>query len=102
PPETATLILLAPNPYFLLPTIRSRCLQFLFTPLAQDQVEQVLSQREGLSPAQRKLAAQLAEGSPGAALAMDLAEAAELRKTALQVLAAAIEKRSSTDLFKET
>src|ERR1700733_5775838 len=28
PPESATLILLAPNPYQLLPTIRSRCLQF--------------------------------------------------------------------------
>src|SRR3984957_4086261 len=34
PPESATLILLAPNPYLLLPTIRSRCLQFSFTPLA--------------------------------------------------------------------
>ena len=28
PPDRATLILLAPNPYRLLPTIRSRCLQF--------------------------------------------------------------------------
>ena len=28
PPESATLILLAPNPFQLLPTIRSRCLQF--------------------------------------------------------------------------
>jgi len=34
PPETATLILLAPNPFQLLPTIRSRCLQFAFSPLA--------------------------------------------------------------------
>ncbi len=34
PPESATLILLAPNPFQLLPTIRSRCLQFSFTPLA--------------------------------------------------------------------
>ena len=102
PPETATLILLTPNPYLLLPTIRSRCLQFFFSPLEYDQVEQVLRQRDDLSPAQRKLAAQLAEGSPGAALAMDLAETVELRKTALGVLAAMIEKRSSTDLFNET
>jgi DNA polymerase-3 subunit delta' len=102
PPETATLILLAPNPYFLLPTIRSRCLQFFFTPLAQEQVEQVLRQRDDLPAAQRKAAAQLAEGSPGVALAMNLAEATELRKSALQVLAVMIDKRSSADLFAET
>jgi DNA polymerase-3 subunit delta' len=102
PPETATLILLAPNPYFLLPTIRSRCLQFFFSPLAQEQVEQVLRQRDDLTAVQRKAAAQLAEGSPGAALAMNLAEATELRKSAIQVLAAMIDKRSSADLFAET
>src|SRR6202790_3408755 len=81
PPETATLILLTPNPYLLLPTIRSRCLQFFFS----------LRERGELAPAQLKLAAQLAEGSPGAALAMNLAEATELRATALRVLTAIIE-----------
>src|SRR5580704_19588640 len=53
PPETATLILLAPNPYLLLPTIRSRCLQFFFSPLALEQVEQVLRLRDDLPAAQR-------------------------------------------------
>src|SRR5579862_3067354 len=47
PPDTSTLILLAPSPYQLLPTIRSRCLQFFFSPLGQDQVEQVLRERAG-------------------------------------------------------
>ncbi len=102
PPETATLILLAPNPYFLLPTIRSRCLQFFFSPLSQEQVEQVLRRRDDLPAAERKLAAQFAEGSPGTALAMDVAETAGLRKTALQVLTAIIDGRSSADLFNET
>ena len=45
PPESATLILLAPNPFQLLPTIRSRCLQFSFTPLGTAEVEEVLSAR---------------------------------------------------------
>lgn len=102
PPETASLILLASNPYLLLPTIRSRCVQFFFSPLSQEQVEQVLRERDDLPANQHKLAAQLAEGSPGAALAMDLVEATELRKTALQVLATIIEKKSSTALFAET
>ena len=103
PPETATLILLAPNAYSLLPTIRSRCVQFFFSPLAQEQVEQVLRrERADLPAAQRKIAAQMAEGSPGAALALNLEEAGELRKSVFQIFAAMIERGSSTELFAET
>ena len=102
PPETATLILLTPNPYLLLSTIRSRCLQFFFSVLGRDQVEQVLRERSDLAPAQLKLAAQLAEGSPGAALGMNLPEAVELRASVLRVLTEIIEGRSSIDLFAET
>jgi DNA polymerase-3 subunit delta' len=69
PPETATLILLATNSHALLPTIRSRCLQFYFVPLAPAEVEQILHRRTELSVPQRKLAAQLAEGRAGVALA---------------------------------
>ena len=42
PPESATLILLAPNPDSLLPTIRSRCLQFHFAPVPVEQIETFL------------------------------------------------------------
>src|SRR5207253_4563869 len=45
PPESATLILLAPNPYLLLSTIRSRCLQFYFAPLSTEQLEEILKRR---------------------------------------------------------
>ncbi len=102
PPETATLILLTPNPYWLLATIRSRCLQFFLSPLSLEQVEQVLRERTDLPQAQRKLAAQFAEGSPGVALAMDLNQAAELRRSALEVLSAVLEARSATELFEQT
>src|SRR5262250_3526961 len=65
PPGSATLILTAPSPYSLLPTIVSRCLQFHFAPLPQAAVEKILSERTGRKPIDNKLAAQLAEGSPG-------------------------------------
>ncbi len=42
PPESATLILLAPTPDSLLPTIRSRCLQFHFAPVPAEQIEAFL------------------------------------------------------------
>src|ERR1700681_2452518 len=42
PPESATLILLATTPDAMLPTIRSRCLQFHFAPVPVDQIETFL------------------------------------------------------------
>ena len=54
PPESATLILLAPNPYQLLPTIRSRCLQFALTPLATAEVEEILKRRTHMTAQERK------------------------------------------------
>src|SRR6202040_3678354 len=62
PPESATLILLAPNPFQLLPTIRSRCLQFSLTPLRTAEVEEILSARTKWKPDERRLAVQYAEG----------------------------------------
>ncbi len=102
PPESATLILLAPNPYLLLSTIRSRCLQFCFPSLSPAEVEEILKQHTELKSADRKLAVQLAEGSPGAAMTLDLQQATQLRQDVLRVLEEAVETRSYTDLFAET
>ena len=74
PPESATLILLTPNPFQLLPTIRSRCLQFFFAPLAAEKVEEFLKARTNWKAAERRLAAQLSGGCPGVALELDLEE----------------------------
>jgi hypothetical protein len=77
--------------------------QFFFSPLAQEQVEDVLRrERADLPAAQRKIAAQMAEGSPGVALALNLTEATELRQSVFQILAATIERRSASELFAET
>ncbi len=102
PPESATLILLAPNPFHLLPTIRSRCLQFSFTPLGTPEVEKVLSQRTNLKPEERKLAAQYAEGCPGAAIGLDLNATAKLHRDALTILERAADGRGVSDLFAST
>jgi DNA polymerase-3 subunit delta' len=102
PPETATLILLATNFHALLPTIRSRCLQFFFTPLAAAQVEEILEKRADMTGAQRKLAAQLSEGRAGVAMATNVEEAVELRRSVLAVLASATQSTSAADLFAQT
>jgi DNA polymerase-3 subunit delta' len=88
PPEYATLILLAPTPDSLLPTIRSRSLQFHFAPVPVEQVEGFL---EAVGCAQdRQLLAQLSAGSPGAALSLDLEHSQRLRRSVLSVLERAV------------
>ena len=102
PPETATLILIAPRPDSLLPTIRSRCLQFFFAPVAAAQVEAFLRERTGLKAADRKLAAHLSGGRPGIALALDLAESARLRRQVLGLVEHAVEGKRYQSLFAAT
>src|SRR6202047_2095682 len=102
PPGSATLILTAPSPYSLLPTIVSRCLQFHFAPLPQADVERILQEKTDRKPADRKLAAQLAEGSPGLAIEMNLEQAAQQRRTALRILERTARGEGFAQLFAET
>jgi DNA polymerase III subunit delta' len=102
PPESATLILLASTPDSLLPTIRSRCLQFHFAPVPVDQIETFLKERSERKPAERKLAAQLADGSPGVALSLDLEESTRLRRSVLGLLQKAAAGTSYREIFAAT
>jgi DNA polymerase-3 subunit delta' len=102
PPGSATLILTAPSPYALLPTIVSRCLQFHFAPLPPADVEKILLDKTDRKPADRKLAAQLAEGSPGLAIEMNLELAAQQRRNALRILERAARGEGFAQLFAET
>jgi DNA polymerase-3 subunit delta' len=102
PPGSATLILTAPSPYALLTTIVSRCLQFHFAPLPQAAVERILKEKTDRKPAEIKLAAQLAEGSPGLAMEMDVQAATDRRRSALQILERAAQGQGFGQLFTAT
>src|SRR5881227_2963983 len=102
PPGSATLILTAPSPYSLLPTIVSRCLQFHFVPLPAAEVESILKEKSDRKPAEIKLAAQLAEGSAGLAIEMDVTAAAQSRKNALRILERAAQGQGFAQLFADT
>jgi DNA polymerase-3 subunit delta' len=102
PPGSATIILTAPSPYALLPTIVSRCLQFHFAPLSQKDVENILKEKTGHKPSDVKLAAQLAEGSPGLAIEMNVEETAKRRRDALRILERAARGQNFAQLFADT
>jgi DNA polymerase-3 subunit delta' len=102
PPPSATLILIAPSPSSLLPTIVSRCMQFHFAPLPQADVERILKEKTDRKGAEITLAAQLAEGSPGLALEMDVESTAQRRKDALRILTRAAQGQGFAQLFADT
>ena len=102
PPGSAALILTAPSPYALLPTIVSRCLQFHFAPLPQPAVEKILNEKTDRQPSEIKLAAQLAEGSPGLAMEMNVDAASQSRKNALHILERAARGQGFAQLFADT
>lgn len=102
PPPSATLILIAPSPYSLLPTIVSRCMQFHFAPLPQADVEKILKEKTDRRGAEITLAAQLAEGSPGLAMEMDVDSTAQRRKDALRILSRAAQGQGFAQLFADT
>ena len=102
PPGSATLILTAPSPYALLPTIVSRCLQFHFAPLPQPAVEKILRDKTDRKPSEIKLAAQLAEGSPGLAMEMNVEAASQNRRNALRILERAARGQGFAQLFADT
>src|SRR5271167_662534 len=102
PPGSATLLLIAPSPYTLLSTILSRCMQFQFAPLPLADVEKILQERTDRKPAENKLAAALAEGSPGWAIEMDVEQTAQRRKEALRILERAARGQDFSQLFAAT
>jgi DNA polymerase III subunit delta' len=102
PPDSATLILLAPKPDSMLQTIRSRCLQFQFAPVPPAQIVNFLKSRKEVKFTDPTLAAQLASGSPGMALALNLPESQRLRRSVLGLLDQAASAGNYSEIFAAT
>ena len=94
-PATTTIVMLAQSRNQLLPTIVSRCVPFEFAPVPAEQMESLLKAHTKLDAASRTLAAEMAEGSPGAAIGMDVERMFDIRKQALRLLQLAATEKSS-------
>ena len=86
PPEHLVLALTAANLYDLLPTIRSRAVQFYLAPLTLEEMRE-FARRRGLADAERRI--RLAHGSPGLAVSLDLEAYDRQREAMLALLEAA-------------
>jgi DNA polymerase III subunit delta' len=86
PPDHMVLIATAENVYDLLPTIRSRAIQFHFSTLSLEEMQVFVGPRELDEPGRRVA---LANGSPGVAVRLDLEEHDRHRTAMLALLGAA-------------
>ncbi len=103
PPDHATLVLLTENPQELLPTIRSRAIIYRLGALPAAELEALLARRRPtLKPQERALAARLAEGAVGRALAIDLEAYLASRRDALLLLRNALREPDYSLLFHAT
>src|SRR5262249_6548134 len=82
PPPHLLLIMTAENAYSLLPTIRSRAVPFYFAPLGSEEMREFIRTRNLDDPERRR---SLANGSPGAAVSIDL-ETYDKRRAAMLAL----------------
>lgn len=71
PPDHTLLVLTAPQPSDLLPTIVSRCQHLRFNPVSTPQIEQLLIDQKGLSPDQAGSLAAISRGSVARALSIE-------------------------------
>ncbi|MDD5541754.1 MAG: DNA polymerase III subunit delta' [Acidobacteriia bacterium] len=95
PPPQTKLFLLTSNFHSLLPTIRSRCQIFSFSPLPLSIVRRALDTRTEMSTPDRDLCARLAQGSIGRALSLDLELHRTLRAEVFEFLRGALTPRSA-------
>jgi DNA polymerase-3 subunit delta' len=92
PPPSSVFVLVTSRPDMLLATVRSRCPQLRFRPLAATDIASELVKR-GAQEAEARAVAASADGSLAHALAASAEEFVEARETAALVLAKAAEVR---------
>lgn len=88
PPETTTLILIAPNAHELRPTIRSRCRKLQFMPVEETVIRKLFAELPGFNSAQQELSVRVADGSIAVAKSFNLGEYQRRRKPWLDFLEA--------------
>ncbi|HEY3626741.1 MAG TPA: DNA polymerase III subunit delta' [Terracidiphilus sp.] len=103
PPESTSLILLSENPQELLPTTRSRAVQYTLGALPVPELEALIAaRRPELRVQDRALAARLAEGAAGRALTIDLNTYLASRQDALIMIKTALREPDYSQLFQAT
>lgn len=100
PPANVFIILIAPHPELVLPTIRSRCRAFEFGPVPRPEIERRLVEA-GREPGDARLLAALADGNLDAALEGDADEARARRDRSWKLVEALAGGPGTADFLED-
>ncbi len=100
PPSTTYLILITSRPDALLQTVRSRCQNIRFAPVAAKPIEDLLVSSGKFSPGDASLAARVSGGSVGKALALDINWFRQVRDSMVEVIGAALNSDNISSMLQ--
>lgn len=99
PPPFSHIILVTPNPYRIIPTIKSRCQIFQFSPIPKEEIQKALVTK-GFSPERAQILSLLVNGNLKQALSLEWEEVQSQRKKAWHLFLALHKREKSADLLK--
>lgn len=100
PPPFSHIILVTPNPYRIIPTIKSRCQNFQFSPIAIDDIQKALVDK-GFQPERARILSLQVEGNLRKALSLDWEEVQIQRNEAWHLFLALNKREKAASLLKQ-
>ncbi len=100
PPTFSHIILVTSNPYRIIPTIKSRCQIFQFSPIPKEDIQRVLVAK-GVRPERARILSLLVDGNLKQAVSLDWEEVQSQRKMAWNFFLALQKKENAGNLLQQ-
>ena len=100
PPPFSLIILVTPNPYRIIPTIKSRCQVFQFSPIPKKEIQKAL-ENKGIQPERAQILSLQVDGNLKQALSLDWEDVQSQRQKAWQLFLALHKKEKAAPLLKQ-
>jgi DNA polymerase-3 subunit delta' len=100
PPSFSHIILITPNPYRIMPTIKSRCQLFSFSPIPREEIQTALVVK-GFQHEKAQILSLLASGNLKKALSMEWEEVQTQRQQAWHLFLALLREGKASPLLKQ-
>jgi DNA polymerase-3 subunit delta' len=100
PPPFSHIILVTPNPYRIIPTIKSRCQTFQFSPIPKEDIQKALVAK-GVRQERAQILSLLVDGNLKQALSLEWEEVQLQRKMAWQFFLALQKKEHAGNLLQQ-
>lgn len=100
PPPFSHIILVTPNPYRIIPTIKSRCQTFQFSPIPKEDIQKALVAK-GVQPERAQILSLLVDGNLKQALSLEWEDVQSQRKMAWHFFLALQKKEDAGNLLQQ-